>query len=113
MHHHDPNGLALSGNTSGGDYSSSANQFNSTVYASHNRKKSITNNGAVGQIGIGNIGNIQNMNATSMNIGFSGGSTGTGGVSGSANSTGNHTAISGGRKPTADSHAYTLYKPNK
>ena len=28
-------------------------------------------------------------------------------------STGNHTAISGGRKPTADSHAYTLYKPNK
>ena len=26
---------------------------------------------------------------------------------------GNHTAISGGRKPTADSHAYTLYKPNK
>jgi len=54
------------------------------------------------------------MNATSMNIGFSGGSTGTGGASGgSANSTGNHTAISGGRKPTADSHAYTLYKPNK
>ena len=27
--------------------------------------------------------------------------------------TGNHTAVSGGRKPTADSHAYTLYKPNK
>lgn len=27
--------------------------------------------------------------------------------------TGNHTAISGGRKPTADSHAYTLYKPTK
>jgi hypothetical protein len=23
---------------------------------------------------------------------------------------GNHTAISGGRKPTADSHAYPLYK---
>ena len=27
--------------------------------------------------------------------------------------TGNHTAISGGRKQTADNHAYTLYKPNK
>ena len=26
---------------------------------------------------------------------------------------GNHTAISGGRKHTADNHAYTLYKPNK
>lgn len=26
---------------------------------------------------------------------------------------GNHTAISGGRKQTADNHAYTLYKPNK
>ena len=25
---------------------------------------------------------------------------------------GNHTAISGGRKQTADHHAYTLYKPN-
>lgn len=46
-------------------------------------------------------------------MGFSGGSTGTGGPSGSANSSGNHTAISGGRKPTADSHAYTLYKPAK
>ena len=29
------------------------------------------------------------------------------------NSQGTHTAISGGRKPTADSHAYTLYKPTK
>jgi hypothetical protein len=28
-------------------------------------------------------------------------------------SSGNQTANSGGRKPTADSHAYTLYKPNK
>ena len=27
--------------------------------------------------------------------------------------TGNHTAISGGRKHTADNQAYTLYKPNK
>ena len=26
---------------------------------------------------------------------------------------GTHTAISGGRKQTADHHAYTLYKPNK
>ena len=31
----------------------------------------------------------------------------------SQGSSGNHTATSGGRKPTADSHAYTLYKPNK
>jgi hypothetical protein len=29
------------------------------------------------------------------------------------NNSGNHTAISGGRKQTADNHAYTLYKPNK
>jgi len=36
--------------------------------------------------------------------------TGNGSMNGSS---GNHTAISGGRKPTADSHAYTLYKPNK
>jgi len=43
----------------------------------------------------------------SMNIGnFSGNGSMNGG-------SGNHTAISGGRKPTADSHAYTLYKPNK
>mmetsp|Transcript_10269 Transcript_10269/g.17271 ORF Transcript_10269/g.17271 Transcript_10269/m.17271 type:complete len:98 (+) Transcript_10269:266-559(+) len=34
-------------------------------------------------------------------------------LQGSGNGSGNHTAISGGRKPTADSHAYTLYKPNK
>ena len=26
---------------------------------------------------------------------------------------GTHTAVSGGRKQTADHHAYTLYKPNK
>ena len=32
---------------------------------------------------------------------------------GSFNGSGNQTANSGGRKPTADSHAYTLYKPNK
>ncbi len=43
-----------------------------------------------------------------MNIG-----TFTGAGNDSANNSGNHTAISGGRKPTADSHAYTLYKPNK
>ena len=36
------------------------------------------------------------------------------GNGGDSNATsGNHTAISGGRKPTADSTAYTLYKPNK
>ena len=28
----------------------------------------------------------------------------------SPSTTGNHTAISGGRKPTADSHAYPFYK---
>ena len=45
---------------------------------------------------------------TTMNIGaFTQGN-------GDSNATsGNHTAISGGRKPTADSTAYTLYKPNK
>lgn len=32
---------------------------------------------------------------------------------GSQGNGGNLTAISGGRKPTADSHAYMLYKPNK
>ena len=48
------------------------------------------------------------MNAT-MNIGNF-----TGGNGGDSNATsGNHTAISGGRKPTADSTAYQLYKPNK
>ena len=49
------------------------------------------------------------MNAT-MNIGAF--TQGTGGPDSNATS-GNHTAISGGRKPTADSTAYTLYKPNK
>ena len=48
------------------------------------------------------------MNAT-MNIGAF---TQSGGGDSNATS-GNHTAISGGRKPTADSTAYTLYKPNK
>jgi hypothetical protein len=87
------------------DYSTSAggasNQFNSTSYPSHARKKSITNN-------TGNTGNFGNttMNG-SMNIGNF---TGNGSMNGGS---GNHTAISGGRKPTADSHAYTLYKPNK
>jgi len=48
---------------------------------------------------------LQNLNGP-MNIGaFTGQSP--------DNGSGNHTAISGGRKPTADSHAYTLYKPNK
>ena len=83
------------------DYSTSAggsNQFNSTSYPSHARKKSITNNNANP-----NFGNSMN---GSMNISHF---TGNGSMAGS----GNHTAISGGRKPTADSHAYTLYKPNK
>merc|ERR1719331_1683059 len=83
------------------DYSTSAggsNQFNSTSYPSHARKKSITNNNANP-----NFGNSMN---GSMNIGNF---TGNGSMAGS----GNLTAISGGRKPTADSHAYTLYKPNK
>mmetsp|Transcript_4104 Transcript_4104/g.6124 ORF Transcript_4104/g.6124 Transcript_4104/m.6124 type:complete len:117 (-) Transcript_4104:446-796(-) len=93
----------MSDGSHGGDYN--GGQFNATLYPTHARKKSITNNPAMnGQLN----GNFPN------NMGFSGGSTGTGGPSGgSANSTGNHTAISGGRKPTADSHAYTLYKPNK
>ena len=51
------------------------------------------------------------MNAT-MNIGAFTQSGASGGPDSNATS-GNHTAISGGRKPTADSTAYTLYKPNK
>ena len=51
------------------------------------------------------------MNAT-MNIGtFTQAGHPNGGDSNATS--GNHTAISGGRKPTADSTAYTLYKPNK
>jgi len=49
------------------------------------------------------------MNAT-MNIGAF---TQSGNGADSNATSGNHTAISGGRKPTADSTAYTLYKPNK
>ena len=75
--------------------------MNATVYINHNRKRSI-------QGGAGNFANVNAMNAT-MNIGnFTGGN----GADSNATS-GNHTAISGGRKPTADSTAYTLYKPNK
>jgi len=52
------------------------------------------------------------MNAT-MNIGaFTQSGAHNNGADSNATS-GNHTAISGGRKPTADSTAYTLYKPNK
>ena len=74
--------------------------MNATVYINHNRKRSIQ--GGPG----GNFANVNAMNAT-MNVGnFTG--------NGDSNATsGNHTAISGGRKPTADSTAYTLYKPNK
>ncbi len=51
------------------------------------------------------------MNAT-MNIGtFTQAGHPNGGDSNATS--GNRTAISGGRKPTADSTAYTLYKPNK
>ena len=53
--------------------------------------------------------NMQNHNGP-LNIGnFTSVSSGGGNVINS----GNHTAISGGRKQTADNHAYTLYKPNK
>lgn len=46
-----------------------------------------------------------------LNIGnFTSVSSGGGHV---MHNSGNHTAISGGRKQTADNHAYTLYKPNK
>lgn len=77
--------------------------MNATVYINHNRKRSI-------QGGPGNFTNVNTMNAT-MNIGTF---TGNGQHGGESNPTsGNHTAISGGRKPTADSTAYTLYKPTK
>ena len=86
--------MSIQGN---GDYQN----MNATVYINHNRKRSI-------QGGPGNFANVNAMNAT-MNIGnFTGGN----GADSNATS-GNHTAISGGRKPTADSTAYTLYKPNK
>ena len=53
--------------------------------------------------------NLTSLNAQ-LNMGnFTQGATGSS-VQGNA---GNLTAISGGRKPTADSHAYMLYKPNK
>lgn len=55
---------------------------------------------------------MQNHNGP-LNIGnFTSVSSGGGNVIAHGNS-GNHTAISGGRKQTADNHAYTLYKPNK
>ena len=79
--------------------------MNATVYINHNRKRSI-------QGGPGNFNNVNAMNAT-MNIGtFTQAQGGVNGADSNATS-GNHTAISGGRKPTADSTAYTLYKPNK
>ena len=45
-----------------------------------------------------NIGNFTSLSSAGRNV---------------VANTGNHTAISGGRKQTADNHAYTLYKPNK
>ena len=75
--------MSVNGNTA--EYYNNNQQFNSTSYPSHNRKKSINNQ----------PGSIPN------------------GSFNSQISSGNHTATSGGRKPTADSHAYTLYKPNK
>jgi len=78
--------------------------MNATVYINHNRKRSI-------QGGPANFQNVNAMNAT-MNIGtFTQAGHPNGGDSNATS--GNHTAISGGRKPTADSTAYTLYKPNK
>jgi hypothetical protein len=53
--------------------------------------------------------NLTSLNAQ-LNIGnFTQGANG----SSAQGNAGNLTAISGGRKPTADSHAYMLYKPNK
>lgn len=86
------------------------NNFNVTTtnFATHNRKRSIQGGGGNNNFGT----NVNSLNAT-MNIGtFTGANSSNMGPDGNSNS-GNHTAISGGRKPTADSHAYTLYKPNK
>ena len=77
--------MSINGNQA--EYYNNNQQFNSTSYpTSHSRKKSINNQ---------NQGNMNN------------------GQFNSQMTSGNHTATSGGRKPTADSHAYTLYKPNK
>ena len=84
--------MSVNGNQA--EYYNNNQQFNSTSYpASHSRKKSINNQN------MGIQGNISNLNNN--------------GQFNSQMSSGNHTATSGGRKPTADSHAYTLYKPNK
>ena len=57
-------------------------------------------------------GGVQGHNGP-LNIGnFTSVSSG-GGIVQHSSGAGNHTAISGGRKQTADNHAYTLYKPNK
>lgn len=45
----------MSEGTSGGDYQN-GNQFNATLYPTHARKKSITNDQV--PMGIGNMGNI-------------------------------------------------------
>jgi hypothetical protein len=88
--------MAINGNA---DYQN----MNATVYINHNRKRSIQGAPAFASP------NVNGMNAT-MNIGTF---TGVHNGGDSQATSGNHTAISGGRKPTADSTAYTLYKPNK
>lgn len=89
-----------------------ANQFNQTGFhhhtgGHHTRKQSIHSNmGGAGGGGVqGHNGPLNIGNFTSVNSG--------GGMIQHSSGAGNHTAISGGRKQTADNHAYTLYKPNK
>lgn len=90
--------MSINGNQA--DYYNNNNtQFNSTSYpATHSRKKSINNQ--QNNTNVATVGNITNLNNNGQ-------------FNSSQISSGNHTANSGGRKPTADSHAYTLYKPNK
>ena len=56
-----------------------------------------------GPLNIGNFTSVSSSGANGGHISHHHHNTGSG----------NHTAISGGRKYTADNHAYTLYKPNK
>lgn len=61
--------------------------------------------GATGPLNIGNFTSVSSSGATGGHVSHHHHHHNT--------ASGNHTAISGGRKQTADNHAYTLYKPNK
>ena len=88
---------------SGAEYASNANAFNQTNYNSFGAGGGVGHVRKASYVGGYTGGNLNNLNAQFNLNNFSGNNQ----------NNGNLTAISGGRKPTADSHAYTLYKPNK